>query len=53
MSTDVPTFDEVSSYLGRACIEHDDHTCYDCEQQLLHSEGVLGTPMEAISCCSG
>ena len=23
-------------------IEHDDHTCYDCEQQLLHPEGVPG-----------
>ena len=23
-------------------IEHDDHTCYDCEQQLLHSERAPG-----------
>ena len=25
-------------------IEHDDHTCYDCEQRLLHPEGVPGAP---------
>ena len=23
-------------------IEHDDHTCYDCEQRLLHPDGVPG-----------
>ena len=27
-------------------IEHDDHTCYDCEQQLLHPEGVSGAPWQ-------
>ena len=29
-------------------IEHDDHTCYDCEQQLLilHPEGVPGAPWQ-------
>ena len=27
-------------------IEHDDHTCYDCEQRLLHPEGVPGAPWQ-------
>ena len=26
--------------------EHDDHTCYDCEQQLLYPEGVPGAPWQ-------
>ena len=25
-------------------VEHDDHTCYSCEQRLLHPEGVPGAP---------
>ncbi len=25
-------------------IAHDDHTCYDCEQRLLHPDGVPGAP---------
>ena len=25
-------------------VEHDDHTCYSCEQRLLHPGGVLGAP---------
>ena len=27
-------------------IEHDDHACYDCEQRLLHPEGVPGAPWQ-------
>ena len=27
-------------------VEHDDHTCYDCEQRLLHPEGVPGAPWQ-------
>ena len=27
-------------------IEHDDHTCCDCEQRLLHPEGVPGAPWQ-------
>ena len=27
-------------------VEHDDHTCYSCEQRLLHPEGVPGAPWQ-------
>ena len=27
-------------------IDHDDHTCYRCEQRLLHPEGVPGAPWQ-------
>ena len=27
-------------------VEHDDHTCYSCEQRLLHPDGVPGAPWQ-------
>ena len=37
------------SCLCSACdigVEHDDHTCYSCEQRLLHPDGVPGAPWQ-------
>ena len=32
-------------------ITHDDHTCYDCEQQLLHPEGVYTGQLPLLPGC--
>ena len=32
--------------MGDVGVEHDDHTCYSCEQRLLHPDGVPGAPWQ-------